>query len=162
MVSLVAPLARRCLPPLTLLLTVAAVACGASGRADDASKAGHSPGAAGSSSAAAAPAASSSERPFAASAPEATQLINDAIEKHNAGVRKCVEEYRARKNIPHERVEISVGIDQEGRLLGATLKKGKPDQELSDCLHRALAGAPFPRSHAGVITMTKTFEEIRQ
>lgn len=161
MVSLVARIARQRLPLLTLVLTVAGVACGASGRADDASRAGKdvAPGASSSTSA---PAASASARPFASSASEATQLINDAIDKHNAGVRKCVEEYRVRKKMPHERVEISVGIDQEGRLLGATLKKGKPDQELSDCLLKALAAAPFPRSHAGVITMTKTFEEILQ
>ena len=64
--------------------------------------------------------------------------------------------------MPHERVAISVGIDQEGRLLGATLKNAKPDAPLSECITKALTGLPFPRSHAGVIQITKTFEEIVQ
>ena len=55
------------------------------------------------------------------------QLIGAALDKNAPEVKKCVAEYRTRKKLPHERVEISVGIDQEGRLLGATLKSRKPD-----------------------------------
>lgn len=101
-------------------------------------------------------------KPFAGSPTAATQLIGEAIDKHAADMKKCVVEYRARKKMPHERVEIAVGIDQEGRLLGATLKGGKQDAPFSDCVQRALATAPFPRSHAGVIQVTKSYEEIEQ
>jgi len=101
-------------------------------------------------------------KPFAGSPTEATQLIGAAIDKNSADVKKCVVEYRTRKKLPHERVEISVGIDQEGRLLGATLKGNKQDATLSECVQRALSSAPFPRSHAGVIQVTKSYEEIEQ
>ena len=102
------------------------------------------------------------QKPFAGSAQEATQLIGNAVDKNSADVMKCVAEYRVRKNLPHERVTISMGIDQEGRLLGATLPKGKTDATLSECVQRVLAGAPFPRSHNGVISITKSYEEIVQ
>ncbi|MDB4933703.1 MAG: hypothetical protein JWP87_675 [Labilithrix sp.] len=101
-------------------------------------------------------------KPFAGSAVEATQLIGAAVDRKTADVQKCVAEYRTRKNLPHERVTISMGIDQEGRLLGATLPKGKTDSALSDCIQAALANAPFPRSHSGVISITKSYEEIVQ
>ena len=101
-------------------------------------------------------------RPFAGSAAEATQLIGAAVDKNATAVQKCVSEYRTRKNLPHERVTISMGIDQEGRLLGATLPKGKTDTPLSDCIQAALANAQFPRSHSGVISITKSYEELVQ
>jgi hypothetical protein len=101
-------------------------------------------------------------KPFAGSAVEATQLIGAAVDKKTADVQKCVAEYRTRKKLPHERVTISMGIDQEGRLLGATLPKGKTDAALSECVQAALANAPFPRSHSGVISITKSYEEIVQ
>ena len=101
-------------------------------------------------------------RPFASSPIEASQLIGTAIDSRAPAMKKCVAEYRARKKLPHDRVEITVGIDQEGRLLGATLKGGKTDGPFSDCVQQALAGAPFPRSHAGVIQATKSYEEIEQ
>jgi hypothetical protein len=109
----------------------------------------------------AADAAAGAERPFAGSATEATQLISAAIDKREAAVNKCVREYRVRKNLPHERVELSVGIDQHGRVLGVTLKK-KQDAELSACVQEVLKTAPFPRSNTGVITVTKSYEEIVQ
>lgn len=102
------------------------------------------------------------QRPFAGSAVEATQLIGAAVDRKANEMQKCVAEYRARKNMPHERVSVSLGIDQEGRLLGATLPKGKTDPTLSECVQRALADAPFPRSHTGVISITKSYEEIVQ
>lgn len=101
-------------------------------------------------------------KPMAGSAAEATQLIGAAVEKKSPEIQKCIIEYRARKNLPRERVTISMGIDQEGRLLGATLPKGKADTVLSECIQGALANAMFPRSHAGVISITKTYEEIVQ
>ena len=101
-------------------------------------------------------------RPFASSPVEATQLIGAAIDSRAPAMKKCVAEYRARKKLPHDRVEITVGIDQEGHLLGATLKSGSKDPPFSDCVQHALADAPFPRSHAGVIQSTKSYEEIEQ
>gem|GEM_PF-6899647 len=155
---------RRSLPTLPFLLAAACAGAGAA-PADGSAK---SPVDGASANASAEPASSAAsggrpvEKPFAGSAAEATQLISTAIDKKAADVGRCVNEYRVRKKLPHERVEISVGIDQEGRLLGATLKKGKPDPTLSECVQRALADAAFPKSHAGVITMTKSYEEIEQ
>jgi hypothetical protein len=101
-------------------------------------------------------------RPFAASAGEATLLIGAAVDTKSSEVQSCVDQYRARKNLPRERVSIQLGIDQEGRLLGVTLPKGKSDAPLSECVQKALSGAPFPRSHTGVISITKSYEEIVQ
>lgn len=101
------------------------------------------------------------ERPFAGSPAEATQLIGAVIDQNEPAVNRCVREHRARKKMPRERVELSVGIDQEGKLLGITMKKN-PDAELTTCVQEVLRGAPFPRSHAGVITVTKSYEEILQ
>jgi hypothetical protein len=100
--------------------------------------------------------------PFAGSAAEATQLISAAVDTKSAEMQSCVASYRARKKLPHERVTFQLGIDQEGRLLGATLPKGKADSTLTECVQKALLAAPFPKSHAGVISMTKTYEEILQ
>jgi hypothetical protein len=156
--------------PLVLVFAfIALAACGASGaREPGASGATNGAGAAdggdGGSDGGAADAAppKPAAKPFAGSPSEATQLIGTAIDQNSNDVKKCVAEYRARKKMPHERVEISVGIDQEGRLLGAALKGRKLDPTLSECVQRALASAPFPRSHAGVIQVTKSYEEIEQ
>jgi hypothetical protein len=102
------------------------------------------------------------EKPFAGSAMEATQLISAAIDKKTDAIAKCVKEYRQRKHLAHERVELSVGIDQEGNVLGVTLPKGKKDEQLSGCVMETLKASTFPRSHAGVITMTKSYEEVVQ
>ncbi len=138
---------------------VALAACGASGAAD--AKTPDKGRADGGSADAAAAGEGGTPKPFASSSLEATQLIGAALDS-NTDVKKCVAEYRTRKNLPHERVSISVGIDQEGRLLGATLKGNKQDAPLSECVQRALADAPFPRSHAGVIQITKSYEEIER
>lgn len=145
-----------------LLLGLVAVACGGSGQTgaqangpQPAAKEGEAADA-GADAASAAP-----ERPFAGSATEATQLISNVVDKYTDPVSKCVHDYRARKNLPRQRVELSVGIDQDGKLLGVTLK-GKPDAPLSACVQDVLKNAMFPRSHAGVITVTKSYEEIVQ
>ena len=158
------PLFAPVLVALVPFVAMAALGCGA-GKAPDpantpARPAGAAAGDGGASSASAD--AGPPPKPFAGSAAEATQLIGAAVDKGADKVQKCVTEYRARKNMPHERVTISMGIDQEGRLLGATLPKGKTDEVLSLCVQSALANAPFPRSHAGVISITKTYEEISQ
>jgi hypothetical protein len=107
-------------------------------------------------------AATAPERAFAASPGEATQLISAAIDTKTDAIGKCVRDFRFRKHLAHERVAISVGIDQEGRVLGVTLPKGKKDDDLSNCVMDALKNASFPRSHAGVVTVTRTFEEVVQ
>ena len=144
------PLFAPALVALAALAALAALGCGA-GKAPDASNtparpAGAAAGDAGASSSGGD--AGPPPKPFAGSAAEATQLIGAAVDKGADKVQKCVSEYRVRKNMPHERVTISMGIDQEGRLLGATLPKGKTDDVLSACVQSALANAPFPRSHA--------------
>lgn len=147
---------------LAALVALGALACGA-GKAPDGGGAGASlPTTKDANDAGTTADAAPPPKPFAGSATEATQLIGAAIDKGSTQVQKCVSEYRVRKNMPHERVTISMGIDQEGKLLGATLPKGKTDEILSTCVQAALANAPFPRSHAGVISITKTYEEISQ
>lgn len=157
--------ARPWLSSLALALAaVSAFACGAGSGAHAPSAAPDSTTAegAGDGGATGAIDAGPVAKPFAGSAVEATQLIGDAVDKGSVAVHKCIAEYRTRKNMPHERVTISMGIDQEGRLLGATLPRGKVDRPLSECVQRALANAPFPRSHSGVISITKSYEEIVQ
>lgn len=101
------------------------------------------------------------ERPFAASTAEASAMISAAVDKRQNEIVACVRAFRERKNLAHEKVAVSFGIDMEGSLLGVT-SKGKEDAELKTCVHDALRGVLFPRSHAGVITVTKTYEEILQ
>jgi hypothetical protein len=44
--------------------------------------------------------------------------------------------------------------------MGVKAPKGTPnDPELFACVQSALIGANFPTSHAGIITVTKTFED---
>jgi hypothetical protein len=101
------------------------------------------------------------ERPFAGSAADATSMISAVVDKKGAEIGFCVREFRTRKKLARERVSVSFGIDMEGTLLGVT-SKGKEDAELKQCVQDALKGALFPRSQAGVITVTKTYEEIVQ
>lgn len=103
--------------------------------------------------------AAANERPFAGSTAEATELISRAVDGKHDAIAKCTQAFRARKKLPHDKISVSFGIDQEGRILGVT-SKGKEDAELKACVLRAVADAPFPRSHAGVITITKGYEEI--
>jgi hypothetical protein len=100
------------------------------------------------------------EHPFAKTAAEATGLIDDAIMSRAARLNKCVEDVRARRKDPHAKVQVEIGIDQEGTLLGVKTPKGQTeDKGFNDCVQNALTKAPFPRSHAGVITVKKTFED---
>jgi hypothetical protein len=101
------------------------------------------------------------ERAFAGSTAEATSLISAVVDKRGTEIGLCVRDFRVRKKLARERVSVSFGIDMEGTLLGVT-SKGKEDAELKQCVQDALKGAPFPRSHAGVITVTKTYEELLQ
>jgi hypothetical protein len=121
-------------------------------------------GAPGSSSAAAdaGPADAGGGKPFAGSAAEATQLITEAVDKKQDALKKCVQEYRYRTHLAHDKVTISIGIDQEGRIIGVMLPKNKEDKDLTACVQGALKDTVFPRSHAGVITIMRSFEEMVQ
>ena len=151
---------------VTLVLVASAVACVACGARKQADPAAGTPKPAASKEVTDAGSAAADTgpppRPFAGSPQEATSLIGAAIDLRATEIQKCVAEYRARKKMPHERVTISMGIDQEGRLLGATLPKGKTDPVLSECILAAMTNAPFPRSHSGVISITKSYEDIIQ
>jgi hypothetical protein len=98
--------------------------------------------------------------PFANNASEATSLIDDAITSRVNELTQCVEDARARRKSPHAKLVVEVGIDEEGHMLGVKLPKGeKADRTFTDCVLAALHGAPFPKSHSGVITVRKTFED---
>ena len=98
-------------------------------------------------------------RPFAGTNADATDLISRAVDQRHAEISKCTQAFRLRKKSPHEKIVLSLGIDQDGQLLGVT-SRGREDAELKRCVQDAVKGAPFPRSHAGVITVTKTYEEL--
>ena len=111
-------------------------------------------------SAGAAAASAPAEKPFAKTPEEATTLIDEAVTSRAAPLSRCVEELRARKKDVHAKVTVEIGIDQEGHLLGVKTPKGHTeDRALNECVQVALRGAPFPRSHSGVITLKKTFED---
>ena len=98
--------------------------------------------------------------PFAKDAADAESMIDDAIESRHSEVEKCAAEARKRMGDPHGRVSLLVGIDQEGTVIGVKVPKGeKKDEKLLVCVRAALKGAPFPRSHNGVITIKKTYED---
>ena len=100
------------------------------------------------------------EKPFAKTPEEATTLIDEAVTSRAAPLSRCVEELRTRKKDAHAKVTVEIGIDQEGHLLGVKTPKGHTeDKALNECVQAALRGAPFPRSHSGVITLKKTFED---
>lgn len=152
-----------------LVFLVGCAACGPStaptnpstAGSDAAAPAATTGGADGGTSGGAADAGSAADRGFAGSIGEATQMINDLVDKRRDELKKCIAEFRKRKNLPREKVSIGLGIDQEGRLLGVT-HKNKKDDQLTGCASEALKGLPFPKSHAGVITVSRTYEEIVQ
>jgi hypothetical protein len=106
------------------------------------------------------PAAAADARPFAHNAEEATSFMDDAITSRSNELIACVNDARARRKDVHAKIVVEIGIDQEGHLLGVKMPKGvKNDKPLTDCFLAALHGAPFPRSHAGVLTVRRTFED---
>lgn len=129
---------------------------------------GASPG-----TAASTPGATASAPPAAASAPparafantplEAQSLIQEQIDSHMAPLLKCVNDFRSKKGDAHKAVVVDVGIDQEGNLLGVTapnIKKGDLDPGMRDCMLTTLRPLPFPKSHAGIITVRQTFTDV--
>jgi len=98
------------------------------------------------------------EHPFASDAKQALEMMEAAVEKRQKRIGRCVEAYRKRKNAPMAKLVVKIGVDQEGTLIGVTGKSSETDDEANECVRKALARAPFPRSHAGVIEIVKTFE----
>ena len=101
-------------------------------------------------------------RPFASTQAEATVIIQEVIQDHIKALWQCVDAYRTAKGDPHRAVSIDVGTDQEGNLLGITTPgtKNTLDPTLKDCMWNVLHGLPFPRSHAGVITVRQNFSDM--
>jgi hypothetical protein len=100
------------------------------------------------------------EHPFAATSSEATSLIDAAIDSRSQSLIPCIVAARARRKNAHDKIQIEVGLDEQGHLMGVEAPRGAPkDVELFACAQKALAGANFPTSHAGIITVTKTFED---
>jgi hypothetical protein len=98
-------------------------------------------------------------RPFAATGEEATHLIDAAVDTKREGLLKCVAAARIRKSDPHAAITLELGIDQQGKLIGLKLPKGQTDNVLVACARDALRDAPFPTSHAGVVSIQKTFSD---
>jgi hypothetical protein len=99
-------------------------------------------------------------RPFAKNPTEATELITAAVDQKASEIKDCVKEYRFRNHLAHDKVAVEFGVDQEGRLIGVKLKTGKDDKELSNCVHEVLKDAAFPRSHSGVISIQRSYQEV--
>ncbi|MGH7329360.1 MAG: hypothetical protein ACREJX_13515, partial [Polyangiaceae bacterium] len=114
---------------------------------------------AGASDAGAAPVAEA--HPFAKDPAAAESMIDDAIDSRHSEMDKCSADARKRLKEPHAKITFLIGIDQEGNVIGVKRpsKKDKNDEELLACVRTALHGAPFPKSHAGVIMIKKTYEE---
>jgi hypothetical protein len=142
-------------------VTMALVACGGGGGADKpVADPTAGAGAAADAGGASTTADAGPQRPFAENAQQATSMIDDVIALHVAELGQCVQDARIRRKDPHAKISVDLGIDQEGTLIGAKPSKGQPaDKELEGCFIKALSGAPFPKSRAGVITVTKTFSD---
>ena len=130
------------------------------------SAAGSGDAGASASTASAPPAADASSppaeaHPFAKDAAAAEAMIDDAIDSRHSAMDKCSADARKRWKDPHAKITFLIGIDQEGNVVGIKRpsKKDKNDEELLVCVRAALKDAPFPKSHAGVITIKKSYEE---
>ena len=102
-------------------------------------------------------------RPFASTQLEAQSLIQEQIDSHMRPLWNCVADLRGKGGDPHKGVVVDIGIDQEGTLLGVKAPnptKGDLDPALRDCMLAVLHGLPFPRSHAGIITVRQTFTDV--
>ena len=99
--------------------------------------------------------------PFASTPLEAQSLIQEQVEVRMTVLWRCVGNYRTKNGDPHKALAVDIGIDQEGTLLGVASPNPRKDLDpaLRDCLMGALHGLPFPRSHAGIITVRQTFTD---
>jgi len=100
------------------------------------------------------------EHPFAATPADATNLIDTAVDARVGELARCVEAARIKRKNPHKKISVKIGIDEQGHLMGVEAPPGEPkDPDLYVCVQGALTGANFPTSHAGIITVTRSFEE---
>ena len=87
-------------------------------------------------------------------------MISDVVDKKHHEISACLREFRGRKKMAgKDRVAVSFGIDQDGRLLGVTAK-GKEGRRAEDVHPGHTPQRALSRSHSGVITVTKTYEEL--
>lgn len=98
------------------------------------------------------------DKPFAKNPKEALELMEAAVDARKKRIGRCVDAYRKRKNDPMAKLVVKIGVDQEGVLIGVVGKETESDAAAIECVRTALRRAPFPRSHAGVIEIVKTFE----
>jgi hypothetical protein len=100
--------------------------------------------------------------PFAKTAFEAEIAIRKEIHARNKALWDCVDDYRGRIGQRHQVVEVDIGIDQEGGLLGVIdtdHKHGSIEGTLKACMIGVLRSAPYPSSHAGVINVRWKFAD---
>lgn len=98
------------------------------------------------------------ERPFAKDPKQAVSMMDAAVDTRQKKIGKCVDAFRLRKKDKWAKLVLKIGVDQEGTLIGVTGKESESDPQAIDCVRIALRRAPFPKSHAGVIEIVKTFE----
>jgi hypothetical protein len=102
------------------------------------------------------------ERPFARSPTEATGIIQREIDSRMPALWDCVQGYRKANRDAHQTIVVNLGIDEDGNLLGVASgdpKHGDVPAPVRKCILKALHDAPFPRSHAGIITVRQTFQD---
>jgi hypothetical protein len=102
------------------------------------------------------------ERPFAHSPTEATGIIQHEIDARMPALWDCVQAYRKANRDAHQTIVVSLGIDEDGNLLGVASgdpKHGDVPPPVRKCILRALHDAAFPRSHAGIISVRQTFQD---
>ncbi len=103
------------------------------------------------------------ERPFASTPLQAQSLIQEQIDGRMRELWSCVATYRKGVGDDHKVVVVDIGIDQEGNLIGVaapTPRKAELDPTMRACIMGVLHDAPFPRSHAGIITVRQTFKDV--
>ena len=101
------------------------------------------------------------ERPVAKTREEVLTYIDQGVDSKNDEIKACVDAYRKRVNDPQAKLHVQIGIDQEGTVMGVSVKKKAGDDEAAQCVRTAISTAIFPRSlKAGVITVDKVFEFI--
>jgi hypothetical protein len=145
---------------VSLLLLLACGACGG-GKQGNAGSPGPSAAPSSSVSDAGAEASVPAPRPFASTPIEAQSLIQEQIDTRMKVLWKCVTDFRTKVGDPHKAFAVDIGIDQEGSLLGVASPNPKHDLDpaVRACMMSALHGLPFPRSHAGIITVRQTFSD---
>lgn len=98
------------------------------------------------------------EHPFAKNKEDVFAGMEAAVASRKKSIDRCVADFRQRKAAPLATLTVKLGVDQEGTLIGVAGNGGECDTIALECLRAALRRAPFPRSHAGIIEIERTFE----